>query len=912
MADAFAPQFGGEVRFNQPIETPSALGALANIGETFVGAFMAAQSNRASAAPKVDPNLAVFRTGLERVEAIRQERGETAALVAERQLASNFAMAGISFDANYEDVYKTTTGRPWTGYGMDVQATMLQDVVKDPQVQASYVASFAVLGPEATNDQRLEYAIGQKATLQAIENEITRSKAEANYQWSVNTEAAYSTAIDTFLNTSLGGLAANTQQGGRVSPMDVTNLKAQWDQLKITLSRPSNVEDGQWKAIQDKISNIDNLFTTFDKAASSDLLFEELSTGFASALIAGGNGSKESYIAGMTALKDPATLTNLMGGKVETFIMDVGNGTLNLDITQQDLFGHILQDQASLVGVEDPNAFVSTIPDNIKTAIDGKTPEQIYRGLEASGKLTSIVGPVDLNRTDAKEQFVTNAATIGAVLMNNPSDQFLSDAALKKLIANPQFIRNIIALDAIDPEAATVSRSYVRSGLNTELARQQRNLSAIESSLGVVWNGSAYVLDKKALISNGMSEEQANGFIAWVGRTYGGDTRAMADGLVPMPAGMNFNPVGLQQAYDRRAAIGTINGAITALAVPTDQTAAGAAPASGLGAVTAETPATYFDVNDQNLPSGGAIVEVGSARVAANSVMQPLLNTTAGASRMLKEGADTRMAGLLQGPFQALQSAFGKPLVINDGLAKDGTSRESETPNSRHFHGDALDISTAGMTDAEKLKLVDDAIAAGFQGFGFGNNILHIDLGAKRAWAYGNETFGGVPVSELKARVQGSTVAPAAVRMDPRVSQPSAGGVLTTPEVDDREGAPTGFTVFSGVAPVAPAGAAEATAPATDAGTAALPEAITPSQPMPQITEQGVQNTPVIDREVRAFISEIAANPDRSYTTDAEFLAAQQRGELEPGDTVVVDGVAYVIRKDGTARRLGQIEQQQQ
>jgi hypothetical protein len=111
MADAFAPQLGTEVRFNQPVETPSAFGALAELGSFFVGNLADSQRNQATAAPKVDTNLATFRTGLERVEAIRQERGETAALVAERQLASNFAMAGINLDKAYEDVYTTTTGR---------------------------------------------------------------------------------------------------------------------------------------------------------------------------------------------------------------------------------------------------------------------------------------------------------------------------------------------------------------------------------------------------------------------------------------------------------------------------------------------------------------------------------------------------------------------------------------------------------------------------------------------------------------------------------------------------------------------------------------------------------------------------------------------------------------------------------
>jgi hypothetical protein len=106
---------------------------------------------------------------------------------------------------------------------------------------------------------------------------------------------------------------------------------------------------------------------------------------------------------------------------------------------------------------------------------------------------------------------------------------------------------------------------------------------------------------------------------------------------------------------------------------------------------------------------------------------------------------------MLMGRFAVLQSNFGRPLVINDAIAKDGSSRESATPGSRHFHGDALDISLAGMSNADRIRLFETAKAAGFNGFGFGNNILHIDLRSTPAgWTYGDiSTWGGRPVSEL-------------------------------------------------------------------------------------------------------------------------------------------------------------------
>jgi len=53
------------------------------------------------------------------------------------------------------------------------------------------------------------------------------------------------------------------------------------------------------------------------------------------------------------------------------------------------------------------------------------------------------------------------------------------------------------------------------------------------------------------------------------------------------------------------------------------------------------------------------------------------------------------------------------------------------------------------MSNADKIRLFEEAKRAGFTGFGFGKTILHVDLGAPRGWAYGNSTYGGQGVQSL-------------------------------------------------------------------------------------------------------------------------------------------------------------------
>ena len=564
MADLFAPKLQSEVAYERPVETPSALGALANLGESFVDQYGRSQrGGGASGSTSADPNLATFAQGLERVEAIRDQQGESAALLAERQLAKNFATAGVEFGNEYEDIYTTTTGRQWAGYGRDVEAMMLDEALKDPEVQASYISSFVTLPKDATQDQRIEYAIGQKATINAAADVIARSKAEGGYKWTVQTEAAYAEGIDSFVNVGMGSLIQTTEAGGRVGPQALANLQASWSQQKVGLSRPPNITDQQWKSTQDKLKTVDDMFAMLIKASSSDVLFEEIKTALSESILEEGGGSTTSILAAASAIKDPTSLSNRMGSDLNTFIMDVSK-SINLDITQPDLFSGILsQSDATVEGV----TVLKELPKNVADKVAGLSPQEHFDALTASGKLTSIIGPNSLQRPDGKQQFVENAASIGAVMMSMENDEFLSADFLKQLVANPSFLRNITTLDGVDPEGAAVARSYVVSGLNTELARQQRNVAVIEDGLGAEWDGSKYIITRESVMAKDpkMSVQQADGFLAWVAKTYGGNTKSLADGRVPLPEGMGFNPQGLSAAYDRRNSISVIQSALNTL-----------------------------------------------------------------------------------------------------------------------------------------------------------------------------------------------------------------------------------------------------------------------------------------------------------------------------------------------------------
>lgn len=144
----------------------------------------------------------------------------------------------------------------------------------------------------------------------------------------------------------------------------------------------------------------------------------------------------------------------------------------------------------------------------------------------------------------------------------------------------------------------------------------------------------------------------------------------------------------------------------------------------------------------------------GNGRIIPNRSMNPLFTLNGQQSAMVRANAGEVMANDTLPRARRMAGIFGSAVIINDAIAKRGTSRENETQGSQHFFGRALDISVANMSNEQKLQLLHAALQAGFTGFGFGNNILHVDTGPRRHWSYGNSSYGGIQVSQLGAAVR--------------------------------------------------------------------------------------------------------------------------------------------------------------
>jgi soluble lytic murein transglycosylase-like protein len=91
--------------------------------------------------------------------------------------------------------------------------------------------------------------------------------------------------------------------------------------------------------------------------------------------------------------------------------------------------------------------------------------------------------------------------------------------------------------------------------------------------------------------------------------------------------------------------------------------------------------------------------------------------------------------------------------------------------NSQHVHRNAMDIDVTGYSKEQRTRIIRALSAAGVGGLGIGNNIIHADIGGRRAWGYKTSAGGGeVPdwaKEAIDEHLAGKAVASGGIGGDP-------------------------------------------------------------------------------------------------------------------------------------------------
>ena len=85
--------------------------------------------------------------------------------------------------------------------------------------------------------------------------------------------------------------------------------------------------------------------------------------------------------------------------------------------------------------------------------------------------------------------------------------------------------------------------------------------------------------------------------------------------------------------------------------------------------------------------------------------------------------------------WERLTTNYGQPLnVLSAYRDPDRNAAVGGAKGSQHLHGNAVDVDVSGLSEAERIALIQQARSAGFQGVGVYDNSLHFDVGPERAW----------------------------------------------------------------------------------------------------------------------------------------------------------------------------------
>ena len=967
MADAFAPQLGSNVQFIQPVESGIQNRTAETIFSGAIDLLKGFKTEPETKGPvgsasNPDVALANYTKDLSTILQTAEDRSPNAISVAIRKLNVQYAGEGIDVtSAPFKAARENLTGRTEETLMFSQEEIVYNDLVKTPEGQAKLAIAERELmalnnGVKPKGEDTINYIIKQEADKQAfdrlkIENEMSYLAAAPQFQMQVANMG----------NQFLASLDIIEENGLRIDDPEMLQnsyLSYQAERNRIISKIPLGLPNRE-QEIKNLFQVTDEFFASmgidagkFERLPKSQLdlkrkamvAVEMLNSrgDAASAMLATGILNADYKMSDETMILVQSVLgENALVNTTPEWVTDAGIVVSNDMVTVAQQLSTIGA-QAIKTVADHEAALTDLVGADVAEKWGSLTSEQAWKDLQATTGLYKgfsrdaiLTGQVS---TDIPYQMAFKLAMgLKTIDFENEAVSF---GGLRKSV-DASLPGTLDALEAKDPEKGKAARTllYVATG---KAARQyEAQIAAEEQRFGMSFNPSirGYVFNYATI-----ADENNRQIISRiVEEQYGGDIiRAVEDkfaraGGGALRYGRASTTTGaalaaLPSLDDMKRLLDLRNSAVyldslsrsiepedfrVAREMGRDAFSTTEAQAIGMGAIEAIANAPLpGEITTETIPAGGG---GGGSTSTATPIGEALGIdfTTLEVENGLPQGYLERTAFL---------ESRGNPNAKNPKSSAGGLFQFIDSTAKQYGVKDKFDPvqATDGAVDVavDNMRILTNALGRkptaaelylAHQQGGEGARRLLSNPNAKAVDIVGEDAVrlnGGnvnMTASEfaslwLDKFNNAKTIAPTAGRPSDANAVASRAGEAVQRAVNPSAGpVSVDVNLSSGGAPTAP------TVTTGDmAATATLPEAIPTATPAAGEQRVSELNPAIaVDPEVQAFIQEIAGDPDKSYETEAEFLAAQERGELEPGDTVVVNGDVYVIRKNGTARRLG-------
>ena len=986
MADAFAPQLGSEVRFNQPVENLSTATAISGLGNIF-GAFMAPKEKEAKGplgtGSNPDPVLTSYTTRLSDLTKMRESGDitENAYRVGVSKLNTEFAGAGYDVTgSSFKDVRKSLTGYEEENVTFTQEQIVFNELVKTPEGQARLALAERTLitqngGVKPSRDDTINFIVAQETNKVAFEqlkitNEMEYAAAAPQLQMQVSNMG----------NQFLASLDILEENGLRTDDPEMLQnsyLSYQAERNRIISKIPLGLPNRE-QEIKNLFQATDEFFASmgikagdFTRLSKEQLDIKRKATivvemlgkrpDQASALLAADILNSNYSMSPDTMALIQATLgEDALIDPTPEWVTDAGIVVSNDMITVAQQLSAI-GPQAIKTVADHEAALTGLVGADVAEKWAGLTSEQAWKDLQATtGIYKGFSREAILNgqvSTDIPYQMAFKLS-MGLKTIDFENEP-VSFGGLRKSV-DASLPSTLDALEAKDPEKGKAARTllYVATG---KAARQyEAQIAAEEQRFGMSFNPRVrgYALDYSTIadagqrqVINRVVEEQYGGDIikavedkfAKAGNVYQGRSQAALTGAMISALPSIDDMKRLLDLRNSAVYLDSLSRKIepedfrVAREMGMDAFSTTEAQAIGAGAIEAIANAPLpGEITTQTLGAGNDSLGGGQGSDTLRGAGSQSTSTPTNIGDALGLDFTTLEAenGLPQGFLErtAFIESKGNPNAKNPNSSAGGLFQQTDGNAKDYGVTDRFDPvqSTDGAVDfaVDNMRILTAAL--GREPTGAELYLAHQQggSGARALLSNGNANVVDVLTPVYKGnreraaeavRLNGGNVDMTAIEFaslwldkfnNTKTTAPTAGTPANANAVASRSGEAVRRAVSPSAGPASVdvnlSSGASPTAP-MEAAMAALPEAI-PTEAATG-TQGASELSPAIalDKDVQAFIQEIAGDPDKTYASEAEFVAAQEAGELEAGDTVVVNGEIYVVRKNGSVRRLGTV-----